>query len=359
MAGSAARAPRGRIAWTTIDSRVLRGNRLGDPHQRTFPVYLPPGYDDTSVRYPVLLALAGYTGTGRMMLNASAWGEPLDARLDRLHAEGRIGPMIVVMPDCMTRYGGSQYLNSSATGRYADHLVHDVVPHVDRNFRTLATPRHRGLFGKSSGGYGAIVHGMLHPHVFGAVACHSGDMAFEYCYGADFPKFLEQMAAHGGPQRFLAAFETAPRKTRAMVEALNILAMAACYGPDPRRRPLGIAWPMDLTTGAIDLRVWSRWLNHDPLRMAQGHVAALRRLRLLYLDCGRRDEFNLLWGARQLTAELRRLRVAHLYEEFDDGHMDVSYRFDRSLPRLWEALRPAARPAAGPAARRRSVPRPR
>ncbi len=334
---------RGSVVVATIESRVLRNNPLGDPHVRHIPVYLPPGYEDTDERYPVLYALSGFTGSGRMMLNVSAWAETLNERLDRLQAEGVMGPTIVVMPDCFTRLGGSQYLNSSAVGRYEDHLVQEIVPHVDTRFRTLADVSHRGVFGKSSGGYASLVQAMRHPDVFGAVACHSGDMAFEYCYMPDFPKFLRQVELHGGVQAFLNAFESAPRKTGAHIEAMNILAMAAAYSPDPRRRPLGIAFPMDLHSGALDSKVWSRWLRHDPLRMLSRYAAALKRLRLLFVDCGTRDEYNLHLGARQLVARLRQLRVRHTYEEFADGHMGLNYRFDRSLPLLWRALKTRSR----------------
>jgi enterochelin esterase family protein len=347
----------GRVVHLDVQSRVLRGNPLGDPWRRRLPVYLPPGYDDTApARYPVLYALTGFTGRGAMLLNTTNWGEPLDARLDRLQAEGRIGPMIVVLPDCFTRYGGSQYVNSSAVGDYADHLLHEIVPLVDRTLRTLPLARHRGIFGKSSGGYGAIVHGMMHPEVFGAVACHSGDMAFEYCLFPDFPKLLQQIERHGSAPAFLRAFEAAPRKTNDLIAAINIFAMAACYAPNRRARPLGFDLPFDPRTGAVDAGVWRRWLAHDPLRMLPRRVAALRRLRLLFLDCGRRDEFHLLWGARQMTAALRARGIRHVYEEFDDGHMDISYRYDRSLPHLWEAVRPRARSprAAGRARRRRN-----
>jgi len=350
--------PRGRVVIETIASRALRNNPLGDPSVRQLPVYLPPGYDAGERRYPVLVALAGFTGSGPMMLNRSGWGESLDARLDRLGRERRIGPMIVVMPDCFTRYGGSQYLDSAATGRYAHHLVREIIPFVDRRFRTLPAARHRGIFGKSSGGYGALMHAMLHPDVFGAVACHSGDMAFEYCYAADFPKLLRQLEQHGGVRGFVRAFESAPRKTHDLIGAMNVLAMAACYSPN-RHRPLGIALPVDPGTGAYDHAVWRRWLRHDPLRLAPERAASLRRLRLLFFDCGRRDEFNLLWGARQFRDILRRRGVAHRYEEFDDGHMDISYRLDRSLPLLWKAIRPPAASAREPARSRGGRRRPR
>lgn len=328
----------GRVIELQVESRALRDNPLGDPAERRLPVYLPPGYDDAERRYPVLWALTGFTGRGVMMLNASNWGEPLDVRLDRLFAQGKIGPMIVALPDCFTRWGGSQYIDSSAVGRYATHLVRELVPLVDRSLRTLPEARHRGIFGKSSGGYGALVHGMLHPDVFGAIACHSGDMAFEYAYFPDFPKLLQQIARYGSAAGFLAAFARAPRKTGEMIGALNVLAMGACYAPN-RQSPLGFDLPFDPFTGAVDRTVWRRWLEHDPLRMLPARTRALRRLRLLFLDCGRRDEYHLLWGARQMAGELERRRIRHHYEEFDDGHMDISYRFDRSLPLLWAAVR--------------------
>jgi enterochelin esterase family protein len=335
--------PRGTVDLMSIDSEVLRDNALGDPAVRHVPVYLPPGYGDSQARYPVLVALTGFTGSGRMMLNAAAWGESFNERMDRLLAEGRIGPMIVVMPDCFTRLGGSQYLNSSATGRYEDHLIREIVPQVDATYRTLPEARHRGVFGKSSGGYGAIVQGMKHPDVFGAVACHSGDMAFEYGYLPDFPKLLAQVQQHGSIKAFVKAFETAPRKTGAQIGAMNVLAMAACYSPDPESPHMGIAFPMHLHTGAIDERIWRRWLRQDPLRMAERHADNLRRLRLLFIDCGWRDEYNLHLGARQLVARLEELGVPCVHEEFEDGHMGLNYRYDRSLPLLWKAVRPTGR----------------
>ena len=45
--------------------------------------------------------------------------------------------MIAVMPDCFTHFGGSQYINSTATGNYEDYYMKEIVPFVDENFRTL------------------------------------------------------------------------------------------------------------------------------------------------------------------------------------------------------------------------------
>ncbi|MBI1796034.1 MAG: esterase [Candidatus Eisenbacteria bacterium] len=329
---------RGRVVMDVIESDVLAGNAAGDPATRTVPVYLPPGYDATTRRYPVIYVLSGFTGRGRMLLNDNLWAPPLDQRMDALNAAGA-REAILVMPDCATRYGGSQYLDSTATGRYATHLVAELVPWIDSRYRTLAARDHRGVAGKSSGGYGALVHGMTHADVFGAVACHSGDMLFDYCYRGDIPKFCTRLQQGGGLTAWLAAFESAPHKKHEDLEALNILAMAAAYSPNPAA-PLGIDLPCDLETGAFRDQVWARWLEHDPLRMAGRHRDALASLRLLYLDCGTRDEFHLHHGLRQMRRTLDALTVPYRAEEFDDGHMNVGYRYETSLPLLAAALAP-------------------
>ena len=320
-----------------IESAALEGNAAGDPHVRRVPVVLPPSYADASRRFPVVYLLSGYTGRGLTMLNDVAWGEPIDQRLERLIASGACEEMILVLPDCFTRFGGSQYLDSSATGRYAHHLVSELVPWIDARYRTLATREHRGVAGKSSGGYGALIHGMRHPDVFGAVASHSGDVYFEYCYRKDVPMTAAAILAAGGLRKWMEAFEAKRQKRREDLDVLNIVAMAASYSPDPAAE-LGIALPFDPATGEFRDAVWARWLEQDPYPLASRHADALRSLKLLFIDCGHRDEFYLHLGARMLSRRLRSLGVPHEHEEFDDGHMNVQYRWDVSLPKLGRAL---------------------
>jgi enterochelin esterase family protein len=332
----------GRVVLERFESRVLAGNAAGDPSLRSVPVYLPPSYDThPERRYPVLYVLSGFTGRGRMLLNDSPWAPALDERMDRLVAGG-CGEMILVMPDCFTRYGGSQYLNSSATGRYEDHLILELVPFVDSRYRTLATRDHRGIAGKSSGGYGAVVQAMRHPEVFGAVACHSGDMVFDYCYRGDVPRFCSIVQEAGGIQAWLEAFEAKAQKKHDDLLALNVLGMAAAYSPNPATAPFGIDLPCDLESGAFRDDVWRRWLEHDPVRMIDSSVEALRSMKLIYLDCGTRDEWHLHHGARAFSRRLRDLGVTHEHQEYEDGHMNVGYRYDVSLPKLALALRPGA-----------------
>ncbi len=327
----------GRVEIHAFESRLLKGNPAGDPHVRRVPVWLPPTYDASpSRRYPVIFVLTGFTGRGRMLLNDNPWSPSLDDRLDALVAKG-CGEAIVVMPDCYTRFGGSQYVDSAATGAYQAHLVDELVPWADATFRTLASRDHRGVAGKSSGGFGAITLGMTRADVFGAIACHSGDMYFDYCYRPDIPKACSVLQEAGGTKAFLERFESKPQKGKDDFLALNILGMAACYSPDPAAE-LGVALPFDLGTGAFRDDVWARWLAFDPLLNLPKREAALRSLRLLFLDCGTKDEFHLHHGARLFARELAARGIAHTFEQYDDGHMNVSYRYDVSLPKLIAAL---------------------
>jgi S-formylglutathione hydrolase FrmB len=326
---------KGRVSVERLASSVLEDNPLGDPATRDVIVYLPPGYEDGK-RYPVIFCLAGFTGTSWSYLNFNAFTPTLPAQFERLLSSGASGPAILVMVDGMTRVGGNQYINSEAVGRYEDHIIEELVPFIDGNYRTLG-PGHRGVMGKSSGGYGAIIHGMRHADTWSAVACHSGDMYFDYCYWPDFPKAIDGLRGHADTAAWLDEFRAKPKVEEKDMFVLNIVAMAAFYSPRSGAS-LGIDLPFELETGGIREDVWQRWLEHDPVRIVERHAEALKSLKLLYIDCGTRDQFNLHHGARMLSARLKALGVAHEYEEFDDNHSNVQYRYDVSLPRLVKAL---------------------
>ncbi len=329
------RVPCADVRRHSLTSELLKGNPLGDPHERELWVYAPPGFEQGPCKIG-LLALAGFTGDGPMLFNTDPLGEGLGARLDRLIRSGACPPVVVAAPDCFTRVGGNQYIDSSATGAYASHLVREVLPFVARTYGV----ERWAVFGKSSGGYGAMVLSMLNPGVFLACADHSGDANFELCYLLDAPCALDQFRAAGGPRAWLDAYwsRREGRRSTAAQKTLNFLAMAAHYSPRPESETMGIDFPFCLESGRFRPEVWARWQAWDPVRMAEHHQGALRSLRAIYLDCGDKDEFTLHWGARALSAELGRLGVQHVYETFDDGHMNITYRFDRSIPLLAQAL---------------------
>ena len=348
-------------------SKVLAGNPLGDPHVRKLTVWLPPQYDDPrhrERRFPVLYDLVGFTGSGIAHLNWKPFSENVAERAARLVQDGKMGPVILVFPDCFTRLGGNQYVNSSAIGRYADYLVREIVPFVDREFRTLASREHRGCFGKSSGGYGAIIHGMKYARHWGAVADHSGDACFDIVYRSDWPNTLNELAKHRRPsrregrydvaraaagfddgaddgriRRFLEAVWKKPKLSHAEGHALMNVCMAATYDPDPKA-PLGFRVPFNLETGELLEARWKRWLRHDPVMMVGRHAASLKTLKGLYIDCGWKDQYHIHYGCRMLSRRLARAGIRHTYEEFDDDHSDIDYRMDVSLPFLYRALKP-------------------
>jgi len=330
-----------RVERFPLESEALRGNPLGDPACREVIVVIPPGYEEGGRRFPVLYLLAAYAGLGASLLHRACWEEGIDQRLARLFAQG-CPPALVVLPDCSTRYGGSQYVNSNALGRYADHVVREIVPAIDRRYRTAAGPEGRGLLGRSSGGFGALHLALENPGQFGAVACHSGDLGFDLCYPPDFPVCAGELARAGGVRPFVERFLAGPVHSSQEFTAISTLAMAAAYSPDPRA-DAGFELPFDLETCETRPDVFARWLAFDPIGRVAARARALRELRLLFVDCGRRDEHHLHFGARRFARECRAHSVPIEHEEFDGGHRGTSFRFDVSIPKVARALAGAAR----------------
>lgn len=326
----------GKVVTHSFESKILKSNPLKDPFIRDVTVYLPPSYSKSNSKgYVTVFGVVGFGGTGKMAFNVDLLREPLDKRMDRLISTGKSGPMIIVMVDCFTHFGGNQYINSSATGRYEDYIIDEIVPFIDREYNVSS----RAIWGKSSGGYGSIVLGMRHPNVFSALADHSGDSAFEYCYPMDFPKALEDFREARGPKKWLERFWEHPEERREKFhQALNTFAMAAHYSPNPESKELGVDLPFDVETGEFREDIWKKWLRWDPVRMVEKYKENLKKLKFIYIDCGYKDEFNLIWGARILHSKLDKMGIKHHYEEFNDGHMNIQYRYDRSLPLIHKAL---------------------
>ena len=361
------KGPAGTMVVLEHSSKILTGNPLRDPHVRKLGVWLPPQYDGSpNRRFPALYDLVGFTGSGLSHTNWKPFGDNVPERAARLIREGKMGPTILVFPDCFTALGGNQYVNSSAIGNYADYLTREIIPFVDQEFRTLASREHRGCFGKSSGGYGAIIHAMKYAKYWGAVADHSGDAYFDFVYWHDWPNTLNELAKHRLPRRragVYAALRESRRKGLAdgrddgrirrflqhvwRKEKLSgkeghcimNLCMAATYDPDPRA-PNGFRVPFNLETGEPIAERWRKWREHDPINLVSKYRDSLRSLRGIYIDCGWRDQYHIHYGSRILSAHLSAAGIRHRYEEFDDDHSDIDYRMDVSLPFLYRALKP-------------------
>jgi S-formylglutathione hydrolase FrmB len=329
----------GEIRILTIESTALSNNILGDPTSRQVAVYLPPGWNESMREYPLLVDLVGYTGSGFFHTNWKAFHETVPQRVERLVREGKMGEVIVAFPDCFTSLAGNQYINSLAVGNWADFLLQEMIPAIESQFPARKGAQNRAVFGKSSGGYGAIVHGMLYADHWGAIACHSGDMGFPELFLGEFPKSLTHMNKYGGLEGFLQHIKECPKPKDNDLHVLMIIAMGAFYDPDPNG-PMGIRLPVDLYSCALDQERWKVWLNHDPVQMVERPEVQnnLRSLKTVFIDCGFRDQYQIHFGSRQLTQRLIALDIPHLYEEFDDTHSTIDYRMDRSLPLLYKAV---------------------
>lgn len=216
-------------------------------------VYLPPSYDDSDERYPVLYFLHGMFGDERKWENRGC-AEILDELID----EGEVPPMIVVAP---SGERSCFWVNWKSGGNdWEDFVARDLVAEVDRRFRTLADREHRGISGDSMGGYGALHIAFKHPDVFGSASAHSAML---------YPVELDRLPTW-------------------------ILERADSWAP--------------IYGSPVDEDHWRR--NH-PLFLARTlDVKTLCRLRI-YFDCGSEDRFGFDQGARELDRILEERGVPH------------------------------------------------
>jgi len=322
-----------------ITSAALQGNALGDSAERPVIVYTPPGYDpEGSRRYPALYCLHGYTGDAAALVASRPWETNVVQSIDRLIDQRRMPPALLVLVDGFTRLGGSQYVNSIHNGDYATYVVRDVIGHVDGAYRTVAREGGRAVLGKSSGGFGALYLSMEYPGVFSAFASHSGDSYFLYAHPRAFVDARRTLERHGWDiAAFVEQFEAAHKRPQHEYATMEMLGYAAAYSP-ASARAFDLDLPFERWSGALRTEVFERWLAFDPAQMCVRKRDELARLRLRYLDCGRRDEYALDAGARVMVERMRAMGLDVRHEEFDDDHRNIGYRYEQSLPALTGVL---------------------
>jgi S-formylglutathione hydrolase FrmB len=290
--------------------------------------------DDDSRRYPSVYVIQGMAGMVDAWFNVEPWSRSYPDRIAALDP-----PAVVVLVDAFTAVGGSQYLDSPATGNYHTYLCDELVPYVDASFPTLAAREHRGIQGKSSGGYGSMITPLLRPDLFGGLATHAGDALFELCYARDFaPAARALRDEYGGSyDAFWADYRSGrPVLSKRSDEVLvNTYAMAAAYSANEL--------PFDIETGERNPEVWERWLRFDPVMLArkEQHRETLRNLRAVWIDSGRSDEYYLELGAiafhrEVLISGIPQDRVH--FELFEGTHRALTWRYPLSLTFLVEGL---------------------
>jgi S-formylglutathione hydrolase FrmB len=326
------------VAWHqhTFSSDALRDNPLGDPHERPLHVWAPEG---STRRYPSVYVIQGMTGMADAWFNVEPWSPSYPDRIAALDP-----PAVVVLVDAFTAVGGSQFVDSPGIGNYHTYLCNELVPFVDTSYPTLPEAVHRGIAGKSSGGYGAMITPFLRPDLFGGLATHAGDALFEVCYARDFAPAARALRERydGSFDAFWADFRSGRPVLASPDDPLlvNTYAMAAAYSA---REDGTVELPFDIETGEVIDEVWQRWLRHDPVLLAREprHAETLRNMRAIWIDSGRSDEYYLDLGAiafhHEVVAAGTPSDRVH-FELFDGTHGRLTWRYPLSLAWLVERL---------------------
>jgi enterochelin esterase family protein len=325
-----------------ITSPSLEGNPLGDPATRNMVIYLPPGYETSGVPYPVVYLLPGLGATERWwacgefspafgLLGIAVQNLPevgFASMIDGLIADGKMQPMIIVMPDMSTAYGGSFCVNSALNGNHEDYIVNDIVPYIDAHYRTLPNPNSRAIAGHCMGGYAAMYLTMRHPDVFGAVASHSGTLMT-----AGLLPGMQEIAAAENPEGLTL---TGPDPAKPWTSMLYLF--SAAFSPNLDNPPFYMDLPFD-ENAQLREEVSQTWAAYDLLQIFPDHVSALASLRGIYLDAGDKDELGEQLIAQAFSDALSVAGIDHKFEIFDGAHMDKLYtQLAESLSYLSDVL---------------------
>jgi len=303
--------PAGKVTSFVIHAKTLQ-NTGGENPDRKVSVYLPPGYDKGTQRYPVIYYLHGFMGTDSLYAN-------MKMILDRGIAQQKIRPFILVQASQYTLFEGSFYSNSSLTGNWSDFTAKELVEYVDRNFRTLAHRDSRGIAGHSMGGYGALKMGMLFPDVYNSVyALSPGLLAFVKEFGPNSDSFKE-----------LSKVKTHEELKKTYYPKV-LVAVARAWSPNPAKPPFYCDVPFNYTGDnmVVDEVVLQKWNDNMPVYMVDKYADNLRKLKAIKLDWGRNDAARFPVQCGMLSQRLENLGIEHFAEEYIGNHVNKIWTTD-------------------------------
>ena len=308
----------GKIVRETVHGASLEKNVTGESPDRSVLVYLPPSYDKSpNKKYPVVYLLHGIGDTNEVWItnwrkDASGYGTIPDL-MDKGIAEGRFGEMIIVMPDQLTKAFGSFYINSAASGNWADFTAKDLVSFVDGKYRTIAQAASRGIVGHSMGGYGAITLGMKHPEIFSVIyGLNPGIIGWSKDLTLENPAFSNVLTAKSLDELLAKG-----------VYSVAVVTLAQAFSPNPQRPPFYADFPFAEVNGKLQPSepAFSRWEENFPVNMVKKYRANLSKLRGLRFDSGYEDEYLFIpANSRALSAELTGNGIEHIFEEYNGDH---------------------------------------
>jgi S-formylglutathione hydrolase FrmB len=313
------------IKSLSIKSSALKGNPLGDPSVRHNPVLVP----NDGKPEGIVFILAGFTGNGPNFLSLRPFESNYAETIDQLTSKDAI-PKAYVFVDAWTAFGGSQFLNSSAVGKYEDYIVKELLKEAKKVFGESLPV---AICGHSSGGYGAIYLATKYPKQFPYMMALAPDSFFEINFlkdtyeSANFLKNYDQ-------KDYLKKLKTGElSKYKDFHPICASVAMSACYAP----RGAKFDFPIDCYTGKLNEKVWKKCLEKDPLYFLPKRLGNTKKLAGIFLEVGNKDQFHLHLGARQIHQLWKKNKIHNLYNEFDGGHFDLSSRREGMLAWLQKA----------------------
>ncbi len=333
---SICQVPQGKIVVQKILSESVKNNKGGEDPNRDISIYLPPGYDASNQRYPTVYFLHGVNTDDKEMFQ---WLGLKDLVDKAIHA-GRIRPVILVLPNSNNRYNGSFYTNSSLTGNWADFIGKDVVAYIDKNFRTIAERKARGLSGHSMGGNGALKVGMLFADVFAAVYAMSPAVLN---WGEDFTisnSGFKRAGQAKTEQDILKGFDMSGNFDPVGFYAGVFTAMGRAYSPDGKNAVLQAALPVSYVndSAVLNIEVMKKWEANFPTNMIADYLPALKSLVALKIDWGRNEEFSHIpVTAMQFSKKLETFNVKHFAEVYIGDHTNM---LDGTEGRMYTDLLP-------------------
>jgi pimeloyl-ACP methyl ester carboxylesterase len=310
-----AQSEKGDVVTTSLYSKSLE-NGMGENPTRSISVYLPPGYLNTTTRYPVIYFLHGFMGDNRML-------EQIAGLLDFGIQTRKIRPFILVIPDQKTTYDGSFYSNSGLFGNWEDFTTFDLVKHVDENYRTIPDKDSRGITGHSMGGYGALKIAMHHPDIFSSVyALSPGTLTIVREYGPNSDTYRE-----------LSRINTLEELNKTYFGKV-IVAFGRSWSPNPDNAPFYCDLPFRFEGNKLitDPAVLEKWYANLPLHMIDENLENLKKLKAIKMDWGRNagDRFTIM--CEMFSQRLENVGITHFAEEYIGTHVDNIYTEAGRIP---------------------------
>ena len=329
---STAPASASKLLQLKVPAPSLKENLLGDPTEQPIYIYLPPGYEGSTRRYPTLYLLHGFTSNSSVWVNGQYQGMKLQTLMDDSIKNGKVREMIVVAANGSNAYKGSFYTNSAVTGNWEDFIVRDLVNYVDTNYRTIARAESRGIAGHSMGGYGSVMLGMKHPEIFSVV------YALSPCCLAMEADMGEANSAWSGVLQLTSKDQlNGPQRSFAQFYHSAMIALSAAFSPNPNRPPFFVDFPFESKSGICNPpaegklltktpcvqkneAVYAKWRARFPVYIAEANKENLKRLRGIFLDYGEKEEFeHIRTGVKLLSNIFSDLNIPHQFEVYADG----------------------------------------